>query len=56
MSHQFGSYTRRFVHLTNLAVTAATVSVLSRTGRQRWPIDNEGVNTQNNLGYALQHK
>lgn len=46
----------RFVHLTNLAVTAATVSVLSRTGRQRWKIENEGFNTQKNLGYALQHK
>jgi len=47
---------RRFVHLTNLAVTAATVVVLSATGRLRWKIENEGFNTQKNLGYALQHK
>jgi len=47
---------RRFVHLTNLAVTDATVAVLSHTGRLRWKIENEGFNTQKNLGYALQHK
>jgi hypothetical protein len=46
----------RFVHLTNLEVTAATVVVLSATGRLRWKIENEGFNTQKNLGYALQHK
>jgi hypothetical protein len=46
----------RFVHLTNLAVTAATVAVLSHTGRLRWKIENEGFNTQKNLGYALQHQ
>jgi hypothetical protein len=46
----------RFVHLTNLAVTAATVAVLSHTGRLRWKIEKEGFNTQKPLGYALQHK
>jgi hypothetical protein len=46
----------RFVHLTNLKLTDATVAVLSRTGRLRWKIENEGFNTQKNLGYALQHK
>jgi len=46
----------RFVHLTNLEVTANTVVVLSATGRLRWKIENEGFNTQKNLGYALQHK
>jgi len=48
--------TTRFVHLTNLEVTATTVIVLSATGRLRWKIENEGFNTQKNLGYALQHK
>jgi hypothetical protein len=48
--------TTRFVHLTNLEVTATTVVVLSATGRLRWKIENEGFNTQKNLGYALQHK
>jgi hypothetical protein len=45
-----------FVHLTNLAVTAATVTPLSQTGRWRWKIENEGFNTQKHLGYGLEHK
>jgi hypothetical protein len=52
-----GEATRhRFVHLTQLEVTAATVVLLSRTGRLRWTIENEGFNTQKHHGYALQHK
>jgi hypothetical protein len=52
-----GESTRtRFVHLTNLELSAATVVVLSRTGRLRWKIENEGFNTQKHHGYALQHK
>ena len=46
----------RFVHLTHLTVTATTVVELSRTGRLRWKIENEGFNTQKNLGYGLAHK
>ena len=54
---QSGQITRRrFVHLTQLEVTAATVVLLSRTGRLRWTIENEGFNTQKHHGYALQHK
>jgi hypothetical protein len=45
----------RFVHLTNLTVTAGTVVALSRTGRLRWKIENEGFNTQKHLGYGLEH-
>lgn len=45
----------RFVHLTNLTVTARTVATLSRTGRLRWKIENEGFNTQKHLGYGLAH-
>jgi len=48
-----GEATRhRFVHLTQLEVTAATVALLSRTGRLRWTIENEGFNTQKHHGYA----
>jgi len=50
------STSSRFVHLTNLAVTAATVALISRTGRLRWTIENEGFNTQQHHGYALKHK
>ena len=46
----------RFVHLTNLEITATTFALLRRTGRLRWKIENEGFNTQKHLGYALQHK
>lgn len=46
----------RFVHLTNLAVTATTVVLLSRTGRLRWKIENDGFNAQKHLGYALEHR
>jgi hypothetical protein len=46
----------RFVHLTNLTVTARTVRALSHTGRLRWKIENEGFNTQKHLGYGLTHK
>jgi len=45
----------RFVHLTNLTVTARTVRTLSRTGRLRWKIENEVSNTQKHLGYSLEH-
>jgi hypothetical protein len=46
----------RLVHLTNLAVTASTIMELSRTGRLRWKIENEGFNTQKHPGYGLKHK
>lgn len=51
-----GHTNSRFVHLTNLAVTAKMVCVLSATGRLRWKIEDEGFNVQKNLGYALEHK
>jgi hypothetical protein len=46
----------RFVHLTNLELSTATVVMLSRTARLRWKIENEGFNTQKHHGYALQHQ
>ena len=45
-----------FVFLSTLPVDAQTVAELVRTGRLRWKIENEGFNTQKNLGYNLQHK
>ena len=50
------STSSRFVQLTNLEVSAATVALISRTGRLRWVIENQGFNTQKHHGYALQHK
>ncbi len=48
--------TTRFVHLTNLKTDATTVAALSRAGRLRWKIENEGFNCQKNHGYALEHQ
>jgi hypothetical protein len=45
-----------FVQLTNLAVTTATVTLRSRTGRLRWTIAKEGCNTPKHLGYGLEHR
>jgi len=45
-----------FVYLTDLPVDADTVVEMVRAGRLRWKIENEGFNTQKNLGYNLQHK
>lgn len=46
----------RFVQLTDLPIDATTARTISRTGRLRWKIENEGFNTQKNHGYGLQHK
>ena len=35
--------TTRFVHLTNLEPDSACVAALSRAGRLRWKIENEGL-------------
>jgi hypothetical protein len=45
-----------FAHLTDIAASRDNVSEISRTGRLRWKIENEGFNTQKNHGYNLQHK
>ncbi len=45
-----------FVYLSDLPVDANTVAEMVRAGRLRWKIENEGFNTQKNLGYNLQHK
>ncbi len=50
------SETKTFVHLTDLPITYQEASCISRTGRLRWKIENEGFNAQKNLGYELQHK
>jgi hypothetical protein len=45
-----------FVHLTNIEVNWNAAPEISRTGRLRCKIENEGFNTQKNHGYNLQHK
>ena len=46
----------RFVHITNIETEQANISKISKAGRLRWKIENEGFNNQKNSGYNLQHK
>lgn len=46
----------RFAHITDCKVNSMNGRELSRFGRLRWKIENEGFNTQKNGGYELQHK
>lgn len=46
-----------FSWITNLEIKDASMVVkLQQVGRLRWKIENEGFNTQKNLGYNLEHK
>jgi len=47
---------QRFVYITNIAQDSKNVVETANSGRLRWKIENEGFNTQKNLGYALEHK
>jgi hypothetical protein len=51
-----GTKITRFVHLTNLAINAHNIIIVSHGGRLRWKIENEGFNSQKNSGFALCHK
>jgi hypothetical protein len=48
--------TKRFVYITNIDQTPDIVTCTADGGRFRWKIENEGFNTQKNLGYELEHK
>ena len=45
-----------FVWVTDLEVSRKNIREFVAGGRLRWKIENEGFNTQKNLGYKLQHK
>lgn len=46
-----------FSWITNIPVAGlGQAGQLTRTGRLRWKIENEGFNTQKNLGYNLEHR
>lgn len=47
---------QRFVYITNMPQTNENIVTTADTGRLRWKIENEGFNTQKNLGYDLKHK
>jgi len=46
----------RFVYLTNIKISRSNAAEVVQTGRLRWKIENEGFNTQKNLGYNLERK
>ena len=48
--------TQRFIYITNMAQTSDIVVSTADGGRLRWKIENQGFNTQKNLGYELEHK
>ncbi len=48
--------TTHYVHVTNININIQNASEISFSGRLRWKIENEGFNTQKNLGYNLKHK
>ena len=45
-----------FVFMTSIKITPDNYEELIKAGRMRWKIENEGFNTQKNLGYELHHK
>jgi len=49
------SSTTNFVRITNLPVDKSTVKNLSKAGRLRWKIENEGFNEEKNNGYNMEH-
>lgn len=47
----------RFSWVTNMEIKNEDMATkLQKVGRLRWKIENEGFNTQKNLGYNLEHK
>lgn len=48
--------TTNFVYITSTRQTLQNVTETADGGRLRWKIENEGFNTQKNLGYELEHK
>jgi hypothetical protein len=52
-----GEAASKFSWVTNMPVTdSRRTEELGKTGRLRWKIENEGFNTQKNLGYNLEHR
>ena len=47
---------QRFVYITNIRQSNENIISTADNGRLRWKIENEGFNTQKNLGYDLEHK
>lgn len=46
----------RFVYITNIEQSFDNLILTVESARLRWKVENEGFNTQKNLGYGLEHK
>lgn len=46
----------RFVYISSLKLSQDNIVSIIKAGRLRYKIENEGFNTQKNLGYNLKHK
>lgn len=46
---------QNFVRITSLPVSKSTIKLLSKAGRLRWKIENEGFNEEKNNGYNMEH-
>jgi hypothetical protein len=51
-----GEIIHEFVYLTSISPSSTKVKELIQNGRLRFKIENEGFNSQKNLGYSMQHK
>ena len=47
---------QRFTYITNVTQNGQNIVQTADSGRLRWKIENEGFNSQKNLGYELEHK
>ena len=47
---------QRFTYITNVVQDQKSIVQTADSGRLRWKIENEGFNSQKNLGYELGHK
>lgn len=47
---------KMFVYITDIPQSPETAITIADSGRFRWKIENEGFNTQKNLGYEMEHK
>jgi len=47
---------KQFIFITSIAPNQANIKELTKAGRMRWKIENEGFNAQKNHGLNLHHK
>lgn len=50
------TFSQRFTYITNVTQNQQNIVQTADSGRLRWKIENEGFNSQKNLGYELEHK